>query len=180
MAAVVSEPAQVLPAIKHHSPALVLLDMTLGRQTMLGSVREIVNAAKGGRVVVVSASSSMAMARQAIAAGAHAYLSKTTSPDMLRKLITSALAKDAAGEPVIMLGDLMKRVAGAPGVSIASRSQRRVLEELLGGRSQAETATLLGVSPKTVEYHLKALRHKTGLRTTAQLLAWARETGGLP
>ena len=51
-----------------------------------------------------------------------------------------------------------------------SAREREVLEAMLKGYRSREIADALKISLKTVEYHRKALRQKTGARTTAELV----------
>ena len=45
-------------------------------------------------------------------------------------------------------------------LSALSKREREVWQWMLEGKSLAETATILGISPRTVEKHRQNLRHK--------------------
>jgi DNA-binding CsgD family transcriptional regulator len=49
--------------------------------------------------------------------------------------------------------------------------QRAILRILVAGKSQKEAAKELGISVKTLEYHMKQARGQWGCRTTVQLVA---------
>jgi DNA-binding CsgD family transcriptional regulator len=49
--------------------------------------------------------------------------------------------------------------------------QKAILRLLVAGRSQKEAAKELGISVKTLEYHMKRARGQWGCRTTVQLVA---------
>lgn len=58
-----------------------------------------------------------------------------------------------------------------------TKRQAEVLGRLLDGRTQAEAATAMGLSRRTVEFHLNELRDRTGIRRMSLLLEWARKHG---
>lgn len=62
----------------------------------------------------------------------------------------------------------VERVARGWGLS---PRQSRVLGELVLGKSNKEIADALGCAEVTVEYHLSAIRRKTGLRGRTALIA---------
>lgn len=49
--------------------------------------------------------------------------------------------------------------------------QKAILRWLVAGKSQKEAAKELGISVKTLEYHVKRAREQWGCRTTVQLAA---------
>lgn len=49
--------------------------------------------------------------------------------------------------------------------------QKVILRLLVAGKSQKEAAEELGISVKTLEYHMKRARGQWGCRTTVQLVA---------
>jgi len=58
--------------------------------------------------------------------------------------------------------------------------EREVLRLVAEGRTNAEIAEGLGISPRTVETHRAHLRAKLGLRTQADLIRYAMRWGILP
>ncbi len=55
-----------------------------------------------------------------------------------------------------------------------TRSESKVLEQLLLGSSNKTIAAALLLSPRTVESHIANLLAKTGCRSRTQLLLWAQ------
>jgi len=62
----------------------------------------------------------------------------------------------------------VERVAGEWGLST---KQRLVLAELVTGKRNKEIAAALGCAEVTVEYHLSAIRRKTGIAGRAALIS---------
>jgi DNA-binding NarL/FixJ family response regulator len=54
-----------------------------------------------------------------------------------------------------------------------TRSEAKVLEQLLLGSSNKAIAAALLLSPRTVESHIANLLAKTGCQSRTQLLLWA-------
>jgi DNA-binding CsgD family transcriptional regulator len=55
--------------------------------------------------------------------------------------------------------------------------QREVLQLVAEGKTAKEIAVLLGISPKTVEFHKAAISDQLGLRTIAELTRYAVQQG---
>jgi DNA-binding NarL/FixJ family response regulator len=55
--------------------------------------------------------------------------------------------------------------------------EREVLQLLAEGKILKEIASILNVSPRTVEFHKNNIVVKTGLRTTAELARYAARRG---
>jgi DNA-binding CsgD family transcriptional regulator len=58
--------------------------------------------------------------------------------------------------------------------------EREVLHLATAGRTNAEIAATLGISPRTVETHRAHLMRKLGLRTQTDLIRYALQRGILP
>ena len=64
-------------------------------------------------------------------------------------------------------------------VSPLSDREREVLAWTAAGRRQAEIAATLGLSQRTVENHLRRVRRRLGVTTTAQAIRAAIRTGDI-
>jgi DNA-binding NarL/FixJ family response regulator len=53
-------------------------------------------------------------------------------------------------------------------------AEDKVLQQLLQGLSNRSIATVLVLSPRTVENHISRLLAKTGCQSRTQLLLWAQ------
>ena len=78
------------------------------------------------------------------------------------------------GREILVLASLMHlRLGTMPRVACEdglTPRQRQVLEWISGGRTVAEVAAILGVTPATVEKHLRLARESLGVGTTAQAI----------
>ena len=116
-----------------------------------------------------------------LAAGAKGYLMKEAAGAEL----TDAVRAVAQGHEYLQpaLGAVLARWREAPGRVRASASvdlserEREVLRLIALGHTNAEIATMLFVSVRTVENHRSSLMHKLGFRTRAELVRHAGEIG---
>jgi DNA-binding CsgD family transcriptional regulator len=63
---------------------------------------------------------------------------------------------------------------------VLTAREREVLQLLAEGMTLKEAASVLKVSPRTIEFHRNNIADKTGLRTTAELARYAAREGIVP
>jgi two-component system nitrate/nitrite response regulator NarL len=130
------------------------------------------------RVILLSAFLDGAMAFEAMAGGAAAFLSK----DADRGQITDAVAAVSRGDtvlgPEIQAGLAHEiRLRGGSGRPGLSAREREILGHIAEGRSAPDIAKLLFLSPATVKSHLGALYEKLGVSDRAAAVAEAMRRG---
>ena len=77
-----------------------------------------------------------------------------------------------------LLNDLLERDQAPDSLSVVlTPREREVLQLLAEGRSVKEIASILDISPRTVEFHKYNVMEKLGLRTTAELTQYAIKHG---
>jgi two-component system, NarL family, response regulator NreC len=119
--------------------------------------------------------------QRCFAAGARGYLLKETASTEL----VDAVRKVAAGEDYLQpaLGAALARWRDTPGhvdadaVDDLTPREREVLRLIALGHTNAEVAEMLAVSVRTVENHRASVMRKLGLRTRAELVRHASDTG---
>ncbi len=135
---------------------VVVLDVLLGDQVPLrAKIQAIVSA--GPQVVVCSSVVDPAVMRQAIAAGALAYVPKTAPAGV----VETALRQAAQGISYITEEIAAALQAEQAGPQLSAR-EHQVVSVYLGGvaGTLAETAQVLGISVDGVKKHLAAVRRK--------------------
>jgi DNA-binding NarL/FixJ family response regulator len=116
-----------------------------------------------------------------LAAGASGYLLKETASTEL----VDAVRRVAAGSDYLQpsLGAALARWRDTPGrvraraIDDLSEREREVLRLIALGHTNAEIASMLFVSVRTVENHRASVMRKLGLRTRAELVRHANEAG---
>jgi DNA-binding NarL/FixJ family response regulator len=101
-------------------------------------------------------------ARQALDAGATAYVSKCSPPDSLARAVDAAADAESYVDPAAK----KPRDVGA-----ITRRQREILQLYADGLSTAATADRLGLSPETVRTHTKALLARLAARDRTHAVA---------
>jgi DNA-binding NarL/FixJ family response regulator len=131
------------------------------------------------RIIVLSIASGHAQIRDALAAGAVAYVVKEAHPDDL------ALAVRHAFEHSVYFRDAnweATRVATAEQVEHPNltRRQLEVLRLVSEGMSNAEVAQALWVTEQTVKFHLSNIYRKLKVSNRTEASRWAQLHGLLP
>jgi DNA-binding NarL/FixJ family response regulator len=75
-----------------------------------------------------------------------------------------------------VIEQLRKPKPDVPHIDMTAR-ERQILQLIAEGRTFKEIATILNISPRTVEFHRNRIADKTGFRTTAELARYAVRIG---
>jgi DNA-binding NarL/FixJ family response regulator len=156
-------------------PDVILLDLKLPVMDGIAVLRELRDAGRGVRALVLTSAPDRTLVSLAVQAGATGFLYKDVDPDALVRAIRSVhdghtlLAPDAAGS-LLRSGAAASAVQG---IGALTAREREVLAQIADGRSNREIARLLRVSEKTVKTHVSSVLAKLGVadRTQAALLA---------
>jgi DNA-binding NarL/FixJ family response regulator len=163
-------------------PALVVCDMGLGDSHGLATVRAMAQAQAPRRLLIVSMQDEMLYGEQALGIGADGYLMKDCVQEHLLAAVHAVLRGDTWVSPRLnarlVNRHLRRNVAarkaatgGAQGT--LSLRELQVLELLRAGKTTKEIATALNLSGRTVDIHRANLKKKLGLRSGAELIAFA-------
>lgn len=170
--------ASARAAVKHHIPALILLDLTLGEADPFGLVREWKADGAGLKVLALSRYDEAAYAERALRCGADGFVTKTESPQVVMQAIRAVLT----GERFVsgkLAGQVLKRLnggrntGGVQGMECLSARESEVFHLLGEGRNNKEIAQRLQLSPKTVDVYRDNLKRKLNLPDTASLVRHA-------
>jgi DNA-binding NarL/FixJ family response regulator len=136
-------------------------DAPSGTQT----VRALLKAQPGIGIVAHGGRVGRHSLREALDAGASAYVSKRSSPTVLRTAVNAVERFDSFIDP---------EAAEAAGRAIAiTPRQRQVLQLFANGLSTDEAAEQLGLSRETVRTHARATLPRLGARDRAHAIAIA-------
>jgi len=143
-------------------------------------VLAVVAAAGGrGRVLAATEVDGPEVAANALSAGACGLLPKARDRSLL-----DVFRRALAGELVLPADDLSSlvdritaadgNVGGADGLRSLTPREREILQTLAGGASTAEVAEAFGISPLTVQSHVKNILAKLGVhsKVDAVRIAW--------
>ncbi|HEX3923083.1 MAG TPA: response regulator transcription factor [Streptosporangiaceae bacterium] len=166
---------QAVAMVAELDPDVILLDLKLPGGDGLAVLRQLREAGRRTRALVLTSAVDRNLVARAVQAGAAGFLYKDVDPDALVRALRSVhdgntlLAPEAAGT-------LLNSAAAAPavrGIGALTGREREVLAQIADGRSNREIARLLRVSEKTVKTHVSSVLAKLGVadRTQAALLA---------
>jgi DNA-binding NarL/FixJ family response regulator len=166
------------------APDVVIMDLNMPGMTGVEATRKIVSSAPLTRVVVLTISDHDRDVLDAIVAGACGYLLKDASIDDLLRGIHSAAVGESLISPHIA-AKVLQRVRAAstlPGGANAIRSELsdreiEVLKLIANGKDNAEIATELFISPKTVKNHISNILMKLQIENRIQAAVYAVRSG---
>lgn len=165
-------------------PDVVLMDIRMPDGDGLTATQRIVAdlALRDVRVVVLTTFDTDDNVLAAMRAGASGFLLKDTDPQELRAAIRIVAGGDALLSPAVTRR-VMRAAARGPDPQTAellsrlTPREREVLAEVGHGRSNAEIAAALSMSPATARTHVGRLLTKLDARDRPQLVRLAYETG---
>lgn len=167
-----------LQLIAQHAPDLVVTDMGTGDSQGLETVRQVVAAQAPRATVVVSMQDEMLYGERVLAIGAMAYVMKETAHAALLPAARAALQGEAWASPRLASRLIRKTLrnshGGGQGEQLTER-EIEILELLKTGRTTKEIASHLDLSVRTVDLHRSNIKRKLGLRTGAELIAYASQ-----
>jgi two-component system CheB/CheR fusion protein len=133
-------------------------------------------ATTGGKrlpTIVITGQGDIAMAVQAMRAGAADFIEKPTDPDLLLRSIRRALRQ--AANPADRFA---WRAAAAMRMAGLTKREREVMNLVVAGLANKEIAFRLRINQRTVEVHRAAVMKKMGARSLADLVRAEMEARG--
>ena len=170
---------EAVRAARLEKPDLVLLDVVMPGRSGLDALDEVLEAAPGAKVLVLSMQDDPRYVREAFAAGASGYLLKEAADAEL----VAALREVAGGSHYVhpALGARMAAADAAAQAKAAadplSEREREVLRLLALGHTNQEIAKMLFISVRTAETHRAHIMQKLRLSTRAELVRYALAEG---
>lgn len=165
-------------------PDVVLMDIAMPLLNGLEATRQILKMLPDAKVLMLSAHSDDAYVTNAAGSGARGFLLKQTSAHEVCRAIREVHQGKTFFSPVISKrqGRLKLPSDGRAGmfkgkaVELTSR-EMEVLQLIVEGKANKETAAELGISIKTVEKHREHLMEKLDIHDIAGLTRYAISAG---
>ena len=160
------------------NPDVTVLDLSMDGMGGLKTLSHLMVAHPGARVLVLSAHEDTTHARRALAAGALGYLTKRSAADALIEAIRQVASRQRFLEPVLARELAVEGVSnqGNPVQALTAR-EFEIFMILAQGKSVAEIAEVLFLSPRTVGTHLYNIKQKLGSSNVAELTLIAIRNG---
>jgi DNA-binding NarL/FixJ family response regulator len=171
--------AEALDRIDAGLVDLVVVGLDRADRRGIDVIETIVAGGGRGRVLAATGTGGPDAAATALAAGASGLLPSRRDPSLV-----DAFRRVLAGELVLPADDLSALVgrltsnegngAGADPVALLTRREREILRSFAAGASTAEVAEAFGISPLTVQSHVKNILAKLGVHSKVEAvrIAW--------
>jgi two-component system, NarL family, response regulator NreC len=183
---VVGEAADGREAIrlaKELQPGVVLMDIRMPLLNGLEAAAQIVKDNDRTAVIILSMYTDESYIVRTLDAGARGYLLKDNADEDIERAIRSVSIGRPFFSPSIaqaLLEDyvrLMRERRIQDSYDLLTEREREVLQLLAEGKSNKEAATILDLSPYTIESHRQNLMQKIGLHNTAEIVLYAVRKG---
>ena len=175
---------QALAMVARYRPQVVLMDLRMPRLDGVEATRRILADYPATAVVVLTTYADDDSILAALRVGALGYLTK----DAGREQIARALHAAAGGQAILDPAVQARLVAAAAGPALPvpptrplpdglTAREAEVLALIATGRTNAQIAAALFVSPSTVKTHINNIFAKTGVTSRAQAVNYAYTHG---
>lgn len=179
-----SDGRQAVRQVQALRPDVVVMDIAMPELNGIEATRQIRETCSSVEVVVLSMHATTEHIFRAIQAGAKGYLLKESAGQMVVEAVCAVNAGSRYLSPRIIDGlvdaalSLYHQIdpVYSPLERLSSR-EREILQLIVEGRSTAEIAGSLYLSPKTVDTYRSRLMHKLGIRDLASLVKFAIQHG---
>ena len=173
-AGTVEETVRKVRAIR---PEVLVLDLNMGDASSLGEIPTMLADSPDTAIVVLTMQNEPAFARQALQAGASAYVLKEAADDELVEAVHAASRGETYLNP--KLGARLAAEPPAPSGPPDDLTPREVdvLRLIALGNTNGEIAEQLFLSVRTVESHRAHIQRKLGRTTRAELVRYALDRG---
>jgi DNA-binding NarL/FixJ family response regulator len=167
-------------------PDIVIMDIGMPLLNGIDATAQIVRENERIGVIIMSMYADESYIVRALDAGARGYLLKDNADEDIERSIRSVVIGRPFFSPSIaqaLLEDyvrLMRERRIQDSYDLLTEREREVLQLLAEGKSNKEAATILNLSPYTVETHRQNLMQKLGLHNTAEIVLYAVRKAIIP
>jgi len=179
VSAIVRDARDLVATVAKLKARLIVMEILVPSLNGIEAIRKLRQADPRLKVVVLSAYSDPQYVREALQAGASAYVLKTEAPSELRKTLRGVLKGAVYPPSEVVRKPLRPRRAARPDIRQETLTEREleVLRLIAEGRTAKEIASRLKMSAKTAEFHRYRIMEKLNLRTVADLTKYAIRHG---
>lgn len=167
---------EALPLVTARRPEVILLDLELPGMDGLAAIPVLTAADATVRILILTAYDTDERVLGAIRGGAKGYLLKGAPLGEIARAIRAVHAGETYLEPRIATKVVAELGPGRrPGT--LSQREREVLRLIAGGQSNKQIAQTLGITERTVKFHVTSVLNKLGAENRAQAVALAGQRG---
>lgn len=167
--------ADALTIATRYAPDVLILDLELGGKSGLDAIPGVKAASPRTRIVIFSAYAGEERVATAFERGAESYVLKGTSSDELVAVVRAVAAGGTLIPPEIA-GQLARAVRQPRRDRLTAR-EREILALLAEGLANRAIAERLGITERTVKFHVAEILARLGASNRAQAVAIAKARG---
>jgi DNA-binding NarL/FixJ family response regulator len=181
-----SDSAGAIETVSQAQPDIILLDASVGEATDYRIIQELLAAAEGARVIILSGDRDIRAQRNAITLGAKGVVPKQCPVETLIKAIKKVYAGEVWFDRAATASLLAEIVDNARGkkpnpeivkVNSLSRREREVVALVATGLKNRQVAERLFITEATVSHHLTSIFNKLDIPDRLQLIVYAHKHG---
>jgi DNA-binding NarL/FixJ family response regulator len=158
-------------------PDVVLMDLSMPVMDGIEATSLIREAVPGCRIAVLTMHDDIDKTRDAIAAGASAYLSKGTSFADVRDTVLRVADGETVLSPALAGAMLTTANEQRANEDLLSERQIEILQAIADGMSTKQAGRHLGITTKTVHNHLNAIYRKLDAQSLTHAVLGAVRMG---
>jgi DNA-binding NarL/FixJ family response regulator len=177
---VVTDSRVALDLVRQHSPDIVLMDVQMPYLDGVSATRQLREAVPACKVLALSGFDFRPIVLEMLEAGAAGYVLKDSVGEDLLAAVRAVMAGEVYVTP--RLRPLIPRRLLSPSTFDPPRLTEReaeVLRLVARGTPRKHVADWLGVSPRTVEYHVHQVMVRLEVESIADLIRYATARGWL-
>jgi DNA-binding NarL/FixJ family response regulator len=167
---------ELLDSAKRLRPDIIVTDLTMPGLSGLDVLTRLRAQGVDSKVIVLTMHHDADLATRVMRAGASAFLLKLSAGEELLTAIQQAVEGRSYLTPTLTR-EVLERMAVSPDQSEPQLTSRQidVLRLIIEGRRMKEIASVLQLSPRTVETHKYQMMQTLGVSSTAELVRYAVE-----
>jgi len=163
---------------RQHEPDVAVLDIMMPLLNGIDAARQIVEARPGIQVVMLTALEQDRLVTEAVRAGVRGFVLKTQAGEDLSQAIQQVSRGGFyVGAGVSQAVVDACRAAAVDDLGRLTSRERQVLQLVAEGKSTKQVAALLGITPKTAEFHRARVMKKLNVHDVAGLVRYAIREG---
>lgn len=180
--AMVRDGHALIKAVELLKPDVAVAAILMPLLTGVEALRKLRDTGTTTKFVFLASNSDVGLATQALRLGASCYVLKQYASEELVAAIRAALEGQTYIAPHVAPAVFQNMIDHPKhdGKQQLTVRERQVLQLLAEGNTLKEAATVLRVSPRTVEFHRNNIANKTGFHSTAELSRHAVQLGLVP
>jgi len=165
---------------------IVIMDIAMSELNGIEATMQIRKSSADTRVIILSMHSTTVHITRALKAGAQGYLLKESTGTELLDAVRAVFAGHRYMSQKIsdiLIDDLVDHPGGSlegPPLECLSPREREIMQLVVEGKTSAEIANMIFLSPKTVETYRSRLMQKLGIKNLPDLVKFSIQKGLIP